>query len=350
MNYNGINIKQAKQQKLKELAISLYKLCFDDDEKFVDFYFSKRYTEKNHFTIFENNSPVAALQVIPYTMTFFDAKIDLAYLSAICTHPDFRKRGLMKKLLEKTHRQLFADGIYAAFLIPAYLYLFDVYEKNDYQTIFYHTKTSINAGNYCFNNDYKIYEYPEANKHDAFKYFDRKMSERNCCIQHSFSDFEIVCEDIYNSGGLILIAEYKNKIAGISFVLQTNNNTVVNEHFAETHEISDNLIKTISRKIETNKLLRIGIPQQKHCEPLGMIRIISVEKMLRRYAEKHRCCNKTIFVKDSVIAENNGCYTISNAECIKLPLENSHNAWNISRLAQFIFGGQTPYMSLMLNE
>jgi predicted acetyltransferase len=350
MNYDSINIKPAKQQNLKELAISLYKLCFDDDDRFVDFYFNKRYTEKNHFTIFENKSPVAALQIIPYIMTFFDSKIDMAYLSAICTHPDFRKQGLMKKLLEKTHRQLFDDGIYAAFLIPADSYLFDVYGKNNYQTIFYHTKTLINVGNSCLKNDYKIYEYPEANKHDAFKYFDRKMSERNCCIQHSFSDFEIVCEDIYNSGGLILIAEYENKIAGISFVSQTNNNIVVNEHFAETHEISGNLMKTISKKIRTNNLTCIGFPQKKHCEAAGMMRIICVEKMLQRYAEKHCNCNKTIFVKDNVIAENNGCYTISNAKCIKLPLENSHNAWNIAQLVQFIFDGQTPYMSLMLNE
>ncbi|MDR0755004.1 MAG: GNAT family N-acetyltransferase [Prevotellaceae bacterium] len=350
MNDVDINIDMAKQMKLKELSKALYKLCFDDSDKFADFYFDKRYTEKNHFAIFENNNPVAALQAIPYMMTFFDEKIDLAYLSAICTHPNFRRQGLMTKLLEKTYRQLFADGIYAAFLIPADSYLFDIYGKNDYETIFYRTKTQINTRNFNIKNDCKIYEYSEANKHETFKYFDRKMSERNFCIQHSFSDFEIVCEDIYNSSGLILIAEYGNKIAGISFVSLVNSNITVNEHFADTREISASLLKTISEKTAADSLTYIDIPQKKHCEAIGMMRIICVEKILQLYAKKYRNCHTAVFVKDSVIAENSGCYRISNGECIKLPFENSHEAWKIAQLTQFVFDGQTPYMSLMLNE
>ncbi|MDR1554295.1 MAG: GNAT family N-acetyltransferase [Prevotellaceae bacterium] len=350
MNDDNTNIYSTKQQTLKEMSISLYKLCFDDNDKFVNFYFNKRYTEKNHFTILKNHNPVAALQVIPYTMTFFDAKIDLAYLSAICTHPDFRRQGLMVKLLEKTYRQLFNDGIYATFLIPAELHLFDVYRKNDYETIFYRTKRRINTCNINSESDCKIYEYSEADKHDAFKYFDSKMYERNCCIQHSFNDFETVCEDIYNSNGIILIAEYKDKIAGISFASQINADIAVNEHFAETREISASLLKTISKKTAADDLIFIDLPQTKHDEPFGMMRITCVEKMLRLYAKTHRNCKKTIFVKDSVITENDGCYVISNAECIKSPLENSHNAWNIAQLTQFVFDKQKPYMSLMLNE
>ncbi|MDR2292252.1 MAG: GNAT family N-acetyltransferase [Prevotellaceae bacterium] len=348
MNDVDSNANLAKQLKLKELSKALYKLCFDDDNKFADFYFDKRYTEKNHFAILENNSPVAALQTIQYTMTCFNEKIDLAYLSAICTHPNFRKQGLMTKLLENTCKQLFADGVYATFLIPAGSYLFDIYRKNDYETVFYRTKTQINTCNFKIKNDCKIHEYSEANKQETFKYFDRKMSERNFCIQHSFSDFEIVCEDIYNSNGLILIAEYKNKIAGISFASPINNAITVIEHFADTNEISASLLKTISKN--TDNLICISIPHKKHCEAIGMMRIICVEKMLGLYAKTYHKRRKTIVVKDSVIAENNGCYKISNGECIKLPSENSPDAWNIAQLTQFIFDRQPLYMSLMLNE
>ncbi|MDR1198493.1 MAG: GNAT family N-acetyltransferase [Prevotellaceae bacterium] len=342
------NTGSTKVQKLKELSIALYKLCFDDSDRFVSFYFDKRYTEKNHFTILKNNIPVAALQVIMYMMTFFDAKISFAYLSAICTHPDFRRHGLMTELLEKTHKQLFADGIYAAFLIPAEPYLFDVYRRNDYETVFYRTKKQINTCNFVIN--CKIYEYPEAEKNKVFEYFDGKMNERNCCIQHSFRDFETVCEDIYSSDGVILIAECKNKIAGISFASPISGSIAVIDHFAETQAISESLLKAVSEKTKTDNLICVDIPQKEHCEATGMIRIICVEKMLRLYAATHHSCEKTICIKDSLIAENNGCYVISNAGCTKLPMENSHNSWNIVQLAQFIFDRQMPYMSLMLNE
>jgi predicted acetyltransferase len=349
MNYNNANI-ELKQHELKEQAILLYKLCFDDSDRFVDFYFEKRYTGKNHFTIIENSNAVAALQVIPYTMTFFGVKMNLAYLSAICTHPDFRRQGLMTKLLKKTHKQLFDNGIHAAFLIPAEPYLFDVYKKNCYDVMFYRTKKQINTCRFCIKNDCKIYEYHATDKNDAFKYFDRKMSSRNCCVQHSFYDFETVCEDIYNSDGVILIAEYENKTAGISFAEPINDNVVIIEHFAETQEISTSLLKAISQKMGTDNLVYIDFPQHGHCEPVGMIRIICAEKILRLYAETHNNCKKTIFLKDTLIAENNGCYIISNAQCLKLPLENPRDAWNIAQLAQFIFVEPTPCMTLMLNE
>jgi predicted acetyltransferase len=344
------NTNSTKRQKLKEQSISLYKLCFDDSDEFVNFYFDKRYTENNHFTILKNSNPVAALQVITYMMTFFDAKICLAYLSAICTHPDFRRQGLMTELLEKTHKQLFADGVYASFLIPAEPKLFDAYRKNDYETVFYRTEKQINTCNFDIRNDCKIYEYPESDKNKVFEYFDRRMNERNCCIQHSFDDFETVCEDVYNSNGIILIAEYKNRIAGISFASQVNGDIAVNEHFAETREISESLLKTVSIKTKTDNLVCINIPQKKHCEAIGMIRIICVEKILQLYAEMHHDCKKTVFIKDSLIAENNGCYIISSAKCTKLPLGNPHNSWNVAQLAQFVFDRQIPYMSLMLNE
>ncbi|MDR2125200.1 MAG: GNAT family N-acetyltransferase [Prevotellaceae bacterium] len=350
MNHNDINIDLEKQRQSKKLATSLYKLCFDDNDQFVDFYFNKRYTEQNHFTVLENNTLVAALQVIPYKMTFFDAEIDTAYLSAICTHPNFRKQGFMTKLLKKTYNHLFGNGIYAAFLIPADLYLFDIYKKNDFKTIFYRTQKHINTRSFNISNRYKIYEYSEENKSSAFEYFTRKMSERKCCIQHSFSDFETVCEDIYNSGGTTLIAENASKIAGISFASPINAGFAIIEHFAETQEVSDTLLKTISERIGSNDLIYIDIPQKKHCRAFGMMRIICVEKMLQLYAKTHSNLIKTIFVKDDVITENSGCYTILNSKCIKFPLENTRVAWNIAQLTEFVFDGQTPYMSLMLNE
>ncbi|MDR1983708.1 MAG: GNAT family N-acetyltransferase [Prevotellaceae bacterium] len=350
MNIKNTNTKSEKRQKLKKISIELYKLCFDDSDEFVDFYFQKRYTEKQHFTILQNDNPVAALQAIPYKMTFCSAKINISYLSAICTHPDFRKQGLMIKLLAKTHKQLFEADVYATFLIPADLWLFNVYAKTDYKTIFYRTKKQISACGFEIKNDCKIYEYSETNKNDAFKYFDCKMNSRNYCVQHSFADFEIICEDIYNNNGIILIAEHNNAIVGISFATYINDSFTVIEHFADTQEISESLLKAISNKTKNDDLTYIDIPQQNNYEAIGMMRIICAEKMLQLYAKTHPACKKTIFVKDDTIVENSGCYIISNAKCIKSPLVNAQNVWNIAELTQFVFAEQMPYMSLMLNE
>jgi len=343
----NINSKALQQ---KELSANLYKLCFDDTDEFVDFYFRKRYSDEQHIAISKNDIPVAALQIIPYSMTFFGENISVAYLSAICTHPDCRNQGLMNKLLIKTHKQLFKNEICITTLIPAYSWLFDVYKKTGYETIFYRTKTKINTRFFDIENNCKIYEYSELNKKNAFEYFNKKMNVRNCCIQHSFDDFEIICEDIKNSKGVILIAECENKIAGISFVTQINNDIIVLEHFAETEEITKTLLKNVSEKLNSDELIYMDLPSKNNNEQFGMLRIICAEKTLRYYAKAHPNCKKTIFVKDDIIAENTGCYIIDNAQCKKYPLSENKHTWNIKQLTQFIFAKQTPHMSLMLNE
>ena len=350
MNVDKTNMTPAEQQNLKQLSKKLFKLCFDDSAEFVDFYFQKRYTHENNHVILNNNAPVAALQAIPYAMTFFDEQINLAYLSAICTHPDFRNRGLMTQLLKNTFNQLFIDGVHATFLIPANLQLFDVYAKYDYKTIFYRTEKQINTVDFKIKNEYKISEYAIENSIKVFEYFTRKMIKRNFCIQHSFADFETICEDINNSNGMILIAEHQNKIAGISCAIRTDNEVAVIEHFADNDEILQAMLKTVSQKTEKNYLNIVEFPQSSDSKCFGMMRIICVEKILKLYAEKHPNCKKNITVIDNIIAENNGCYSISNAQCKKLPLTDTKNVWDIARLTQFVFAEQKSYMSLMLNE
>ena len=350
MNINKTNITKKEQQNFKQLSKELFKLCFDDSAEFVDFYFRKRYTNENNFAILRNNAPVAALQAIPYSMTFFDKHINLAYLSAICTHPDFRNQGLMTQLLRNTYNQLFADNIIAAILIPAELWLFDIYKKYDFETLFYRSKKQIDTSILSKTQNCRIYDFTTFDKHKAFQYFDTEMHKRNGCIQHSLHNFEAACEDIYNSDGIILIAECENEISGMLFVTKINENVTVIEHFADTDEISNNLFKSSSQKMQNDNIFYFDFPQKHNSTAVGMIRIICAEKMLQLYAITHPCCKKNISLADNLIVENNGCYTISNAQCKKSPLVDEKNAWNIAQLTHFIFEKQVPYMSLMMHE
>jgi predicted acetyltransferase len=130
-----------------QTAKDLYKLCFSviDDDDFVNFYFEKRVSEKTHFQIERNNICIAALQAIPYKMTFCGKIVETAYLSAICTHPLFRKRGLMTELLNKTHKKLFADGVIFSTLIPATDLLAEMYAKYGFQKVFHRTVKTIDV-------------------------------------------------------------------------------------------------------------------------------------------------------------------------------------------------------------
>ena len=350
MNIIKTNTTQAEQQNLRQLTKELYELCFDDSAEFVDFYFRRRYTDENNFALLHNGTLAAALQAIPYKMTFFGKAINIAYLSAICTRPDLRNKGLMTQLLTSTHKQLFSTDVYVAALIPAELWLFDVYKKYGFETLFYRSQKQICASILSGHQNYKIHDFASFDKDRIFNYFDAEMHKRNCCIQHSRHNFTAVCEDIYNSEGVILIAEHENKISGIIFAIKINDEIAVIEHFADNQYISNTLLKKLSQKLQTDSFVGFDFPRKNNGTPFGMMRIICVEKMLQLYASTHPRCKQNILVNDKHIVENSGCYTIANSHCTKLPLTDEKNAWNISQLTHFIFARQMPYMSLMMNE
>ena len=84
---------------IKEQVKALWKLCFEDTEEFVDLYFRMRYTDRINHVIEEGGKVIAALQTIPYPMTYGGELLPVSYISGACTHPDYRNQGSMRKLL-----------------------------------------------------------------------------------------------------------------------------------------------------------------------------------------------------------------------------------------------------------
>ena len=91
----------------KDEVKTLWKLCFNDSDEFTDLYFKMRYKDEVNRVIREDGKIISALQMIPYPMTFCDEVISTSYISGACTHPDYRKHGAMKRLLNETHRCIY---------------------------------------------------------------------------------------------------------------------------------------------------------------------------------------------------------------------------------------------------
>ena len=55
---------------IREQVKSLWKLCFDDSEAFIELYFRLRYNNEVNLAIQSGEEVIAALQMLPYPMTF----------------------------------------------------------------------------------------------------------------------------------------------------------------------------------------------------------------------------------------------------------------------------------------
>lgn len=168
------------------LVRQMWKICFGDTEEFMDIFFTDKYRNENTLIYIEDNMPVASLQMLPYTITFYGETIPFAYLAGLCTLPEYRRRGYMEQLILEAHSVLSQRGIPLAILIPAEDWLYGFYEKYGYQQVFDKSEELIPLN--------KILEqYPDID--EAYRAFDSLFRETDFCVQKSREDFNTIISE-----------------------------------------------------------------------------------------------------------------------------------------------------------
>lgn len=336
---------------IKEKVKALWKLCFDDSEEFIEMYFRLRYNNEVNIAIESGNEVISALQMIPYPMTFCGSSIQTAYISGACTHPDYRGKGVMKELLSQSFSRMVHNKAALSTLIPAEPWLFDYYAVMGYAPIFRYSEKELTEQDGAVNRVISVKKLT-SEKEVAYLYFNRKMMERPCCIQHTPTDFNVILADLEISGGMSFIAVDKEEISGIALVYPTEQGSQISELFAESEEIEKALIHRIQIETGTGKPTLLA-PPSADCkqEVLGMARIIDAKTILQLFAAFHPEVEMNIELTDAQLTANNGYYYLCNGKCMfsKVRLPGGHQQLTIADLCEKIISPLQPYMSLMLN-
>ena len=375
---------------IKNQTRTLWDKCFsEEDKRFVDFYFEKRYNEQDNIHIEKDGKVVSAMQLISYPFSYYGKTIGCSYLSGCCTDPDYRSQGLMNDLIIKALTQAKNNGACFAALIPATESLFNYYEGTNFIPTFDYSKIKIKSNQQsAVSNqtasgcqiislqDYKttrLQEESEIDFYQVYDYFNTKMRSRNCCIQHDEYDFSVITEDLELFDNHLLVAKYGEDICGLAFCYLRNGEIFIKDVFAESSAIFSDLItaaaQTFASKSESESesesvsinIIIPPVPGQK-THKLGMARIIDAETMLRIYAMTHPKMKIEISIVDPILTHNNGTYYINNGVLDK---KNSigTNVVDIEQLTQALFGynienlpeklqafnKQAAFMSLMLD-
>ena len=355
---------------IKNQTRTLWDKCFsEEDKRFVDFYFEKRYNEQDNIHIEKDGKVVSAMQLISYPFSYYGKTIGCSYLSGCCTDPEYRSQGLMNDLIIKALNQAKNNGACFAALIPASESLFNYYEGTNFIPTFDYSKIRIKRQQPADNSQQTVTisvfddETDPETFYQVYDYFNSKMRARNCCIQHDEYDFGVITEDLELFDNHLLVAKYGEDICGLAFCYLRNGEIYIKDVFAESTAIFSDLI-TAAANIFDNDTINIIIPpvpgQKTH--RLGMARIIDAETMLRIYAMSHPKMKIEISIVDPIITQNNGTYYINNGELDK---KNSigANVVDIEQLTQALFGyntenlpeklqafnKQAAFMSLMLD-
>ncbi|MGN0049504.1 MAG: GNAT family N-acetyltransferase [Bacteroides sp.] len=339
----------------KEETRQLWECCFHDSEAFTDLYFRLRYRDDINITAQRKGRSVAALQMIPYPMSWEEEVIPTAYISGVCTHPDYRNQGIMGSLLADSFAHMYERGIQLATLIPAEPWLFDYYARFGFASLFrYQVKPFVPSADFMLPSGYHIV-YGNIDRKELYEYFHQMQQQRSCYLLHTEEDFRVILADLRLSEGYYALLQHNGKATAIALLYPQADGQgwIAGDWMADTYAAGQTLLEGICHE---KKLQGVDIITPAHEEagsrPLGMARLINASAMLQRYAARHPEVSACFYLTDKELTCNEGCYRIEKGECKKSVgqlASSDYPTLSISQLTEKLLAPQHPYMSLMLN-
>ncbi len=79
--------------------LELFDFVFNDGEEYTNFYFNNRRNKVVSYQINLYSNTIALVNVVDIQICSGIKKYKTALITGVCTHPNFRKQGVMQKLL-----------------------------------------------------------------------------------------------------------------------------------------------------------------------------------------------------------------------------------------------------------
>jgi predicted acetyltransferase len=264
---------------------NLWRLCFPDDTKaFIDFYFDAVYRNEETLIYPEKNKPVASLQIIPYQLKIGKAIFKAGYISGAMTHPDFRRKGYMGKLLNTAFEVMKDKGYDYTFLIPQEKWLCDFYGKYGYIPAFpEHSKCSYIVHPELFKNNLiedgpiKIFTHLLAVDLPAFYLvYSHFLMEKTNAVLKSQLQISHILFDFFDEGGVLFAGD-----KGIAFTFKENNRIIIKEFFYQKDELRMNFFKTIFEYYHLPEMIILNEPSAPVTKNAGMIKKLNDSSLLQ---------------------------------------------------------------------
>ncbi len=127
---------------------ALWKTAFDDSEESLDFFFENTVSHDRVLAIFDGEIPVSALYMLESEIIISNKAYSAYYIYAVCTHPDYRGKGLMKSLFGELFKVAKDRKIDYLFLVPEEEYLFEIYKKLGFEIGFSYSPKEVSKSSF----------------------------------------------------------------------------------------------------------------------------------------------------------------------------------------------------------
>lgn len=295
----------------------LWEQIFQEDSKdFLDYYYHYKANENEIYVIENKNSICAMLQLNPYAVHMGDNVIrSINYIVGVATAPEYRKQGLMKKLLHKSMKDMRDRKEPFVFLMPA---AEAIYAPFDFRFIYKQNKMKINREDRIkFTNgqseELTIVETDMENMEELAAYSEDILSRRyQLYMKRDVAYYKTLFHEQKCQNGGILLFYHRTQLVGYTFY-ENNDNISIRELVIEK-KYRKNGISALCEYFnsEDKQIIITAFDSSVEMEttetrPLIMARILNLEEMAAALTSSEKI-SFTLGINDNIIPENNGIY------------------------------------------
>lgn len=249
----------------------IWKICFKDDDQYIDYYFDNFFYEKNVFVYRDRLKAVAMVTMIKTKLNIKNQKLNASYLYAVATLPEYQGKGIMKKLENAVCEYSKKNNINVCVLVPQTESLFNLYTKIGYKKFFYLSHKKYETNKKCnFNlnitdcsfDDFSLFRNEFLNKFDV-------------SISHYDYTLNFIYKDLKNNGCDIIQLNYNNK-SGYLVVFKKNDDLYLIESSFD-YRIFDEIMPTLIDKYNVKSCFArtySNNEQGYRNKPFGMIKFL----------------------------------------------------------------------------
>lgn len=183
----------------------------EDTPEFLDYYYTVKIKQNEIYVIEDEGEIVAMLHLNPYTMRVKNDLYQTHYIVAVATHKEYRRQGLMAKLMNYAIQVMKDRGELFTFLMPANE---AYYTPFGFQFI-YEQKQGKVFGKQMEQNGISFTYATEADCKEIAEYANRKLSIYDIVTWRTQEYYETILAEQQSENGGILLAKKNEKIIGV---------------------------------------------------------------------------------------------------------------------------------------
>ena len=294
----------------------LWKICFGDEDSYIDWCFDKRFLPGEVLTLWQEGKLCGMTAQLSYDVRLEHTKVSCGFIEGLCTHPDFRHRHVATNLMKQSLKLMKESGRSFCFLVPFQEEFYRRMGFAVYNKLSHGKRISADFGKSSFSKSYAVKEL--RNTKDLHNFYETITSLYDGNFVRTDRVWRCLFEAALLANGRFLGAFDGAELVGYLYAEPFKNSLFVAEMLCRDVEVQESLFTYVTQNFskETPVNLRVDTRhlwgQGEEFSVYAMGRIVDAEAVLSLY-RTYFSRPVSLQITDDLCPWNNGIFLVDSS-------------------------------------